>query len=79
MTSAAPNRLQDAFLGAARGQPITLYLTNGVRLQGALVAQDRHSVLLVRGGGVQLIYKHALSTAVPTSAIDVAPSETSAG
>jgi host factor-I protein len=41
---------------------MTLFLVNGVMLQGAVVAFDQFSLLLERGGQVQLVYKHAIST-----------------
>lgn len=67
----AGNRLQDAFLGALQGAPATLYMMNGVRLQGAVVATDRHTLLLVRECAAQLVYKHAVSTVVPADRIDL--------
>ncbi len=66
---AEPNRLQDTFLSATRGQPITMYLANGVRLQGSVISEDRHCLLLVRDGAMQLVYKHCVSTVVPSDAV----------
>jgi host factor-I protein len=59
--------LQDLFLGAAAKQqePMTLFLVNGVMLQGSVAAFDQFSLLLERGGQVQLVYKHAISTLQP--------------
>ena len=59
--------LQDAFLSAAERerQHITLFLVNGVMLQGEVSAHDQFSLLLERGGQVQLVYKHAISTLQP--------------
>ena len=65
------NRLQDAFLGTTRGQKMSLYLANGVRLQGAIIAEDRHCLLLVSERLMQLVYKHAVSTAVPSAAVEI--------
>lgn len=65
------NRLQDAFVGAVKGAPTTLYMVNGVRLQGAIVATDRHTLLLVREGTSQLVYKHAVSTVMPADSVDL--------
>jgi host factor-I protein len=70
------NQLQNAFLGAARGGNMTLYLVNGVRLQGALALEDRHTLLLVRGNVAHLVYKHAIATALPAEPIEVGPSDT---
>jgi host factor-I protein len=56
--------LQDQFLAAAEKeeQRMTLFLVNGVMLQGSIGAYDQFSLLLERGGQVQLVYKHAIST-----------------
>ena len=59
--------LQDLFLAAAvrEQQNITLFLVNGVMLQGTVTAFDQFALLLERGGQVQLVYKHAISTLQP--------------
>ena len=59
--------LQDRFLGAAAANrdPVTIFLVNGVMLQGEVAAFDQYSVLLSRGRLSQLIYKHAISTVQP--------------
>jgi host factor-I protein len=59
--------LQDVFLRAAEKaqERMTLFLVNGVMLQGSVSAFDQFSVLLERGGQVQLVYKHAISTLQP--------------
>lgn len=61
-----PN-IQDVFLNSARKQkvPVTVFLTNGVKLQGSISSFDNFSVVLRRGSQVQLIYKHAIATVVP--------------
>ena len=58
---------QEAFLSAAgRGrQRMTVFLVNGVMLQGTVAAHDQFSLLLERSGQVQLVYKHAVSTMQP--------------
>ena len=63
--------LQDVFLAAAarEGERMTLFLVNGVMLQGAVGAFDQFSLLLERGGQVQLVYKHAISTLQPEHAL----------
>lgn len=58
--------LQDPFLNALRTErvPASIFLVNGVKLQGHIDAFDQFSVLL-RGSTVQVIYKRAISTIVP--------------
>ena len=65
--------LQDVFLNTARRQHIsvTLFLVNGVKLQGLITWFDNYSILLKRDGHIQLIYKHAVSTIMPATAIDL--------
>lgn len=65
--------LQDIFLNTARRQHIsvTLFLVNGVKLQGLITWFDNYSILLKRDGHIQLIYKHAVSTIMPATAIDL--------
>jgi host factor-I protein len=59
--------LQDLFLAAAtrEQEPMTVFLVNGVMLQGAVAGFDQFSLVLERGGQVQLVYKHAISTMQP--------------
>ena len=59
--------LQDVFLAAAArdSEPMTVFLVNGVMLQGVIAGFDQFSLILERGGQVQLVYKHALSTMQP--------------
>ena len=59
--------LQDRFLAAASAQktPLTMFLINGVMLEGEVAAFDQYSVLLRRGRTIQLVYKHAISTIQP--------------
>ncbi len=66
-----PPLLQEAFLGAVRrsGGPVTMFLVNGVMLQGEIVAFDLFCMLLQREGLSQLVYKHAISTVQPESPI----------
>ena len=73
--------LQDVFLNTARSQHIsvTLFLVNGVKLQGLITWFDNYSILLKRDGHIQLVYKHAVSTIMPSTVIDLKeqlPSET---
>lgn len=66
--------LQDLFLNSLRRSktPVTMFLVKGVKLQGIVTWFDNFSVLLRRDGQSQLIYKHAISTIMPSGAIDVA-------
>jgi len=65
--------LQDTFLSAAHGQhePMTLFLVNGVMLQGHVGGYDQFCVLLERLGQIQLVYKHAVSTLQPAGTLDL--------
>ena len=62
-----PQALQDTFLDHLRKHevPVTIYLANGIKLQGYVTEFDAYSVLLVRSGQSQLVYKHAVSTIMP--------------
>jgi host factor-I protein len=59
--------LQDLFLAAATRdeERMTLFLVNGVMLQGSVTGFDQFSLILERGGQLQLVYKHAISTLQP--------------
>lgn len=65
--------LQDLFLGAAarEREDMTLFLVNGVMLQGKITGFDQFALLLERGPQVQLVYKHALSTLQPARALSL--------
>jgi host factor-I protein len=69
--------LQDLFLAAtAREQErITLFLINGVMLQGSVTGFDQFSLVLERGGQVQLVYKHAISTLQPSHPLNLEPEQ----
>jgi host factor-I protein len=66
-------QLQDVFLAAAARdrEKMTLFLVNGVMLQGTVTAFDQFSLLLERGGHIQLVYKHAISTLQPDHPLDL--------
>ena len=72
--------LQDLFLQAAarEHEPMTIFLVNGVMLQGAVAGFDQFSLVLERGGQVQLVYKHAISTMQPGHPLNLG-GETSPG
>jgi len=69
--------LQDLFLEAAERaeEQMTIFLVNGVMLQGAVAAHDQFALLLERGGQVQMVYKHAISTMQPASPLDLGSAE----
>jgi host factor-I protein len=73
--------LQDVFLRAAEKahERMTLFLVNGVMLQGTVSAFDQFSVLLERGGQVQLVYKHAISTLQPANPLNLGQEPDSEG
>ena len=73
--------LQDQFLSAAvrEQQAITLFLVNGVMLQGQVAAFDQFCLLLERDGQLQLVYKHAISTLQPAEPLQLGDREPEAG
>ena len=62
--------LQDPFLNALRREhvPVSIYLVNGIKLQGQIESFDQYVVLL-RNTVTQMVYKHAISTIVPGRAV----------
>ena len=66
--------LQDPFLNALRRErvPVSVYLVNGIKLQGTIESFDQFVVLL-RNNVSQMVYKHAISTVVPGRDIRVTP------
>ena len=74
--------LQDTFLNHVRKNktPLTIFLVNGVKLQGIVTWFDNFCVLLRRDGHSQLVYKHAISTIMPGAPLQLfEPSEEGAG
>ena len=71
--ASSQSSLQDTFLNSVRKNrnPVTLFLVNGVKLQGVITWFDNFSVLLRREGTVQLVYKHAILTIMPSLPIDL--------
>lgn len=65
--------LQDVFLSRVSevGVQVTMFLVNGVMLQGRIAAYDLFCMLLERDGFVQLAYKHAVSTIQPAAPVDL--------
>jgi len=72
MTEKTQN-LQDVFLNAIRKAktPVTVFLINGVKLQGVITWFDNFCVLLRRDGHSQLVYKHAISTVMPSAPVQL--------
>ena len=68
--------LQDPFLNTLRKEkvPVSIYLVNGIKLQGTVDSFDQFVVLL-NNSVSQMVYKHAISTVVPSRAVKVAADE----
>lgn len=66
--------LQDPFLNALRNDriPVSIFLVNGIKLQGQIESFDQFVVLL-KNNGSQKIYKHAISTIVPSRGVKLPP------
>ncbi len=73
MTTDKRQSLQDAFLNSVRRTrtPLTIFLVNGVKLQGVVSWFDSFCVLLRRDGQAQLVYKHAISTIMPAGPVQL--------
>lgn len=72
--------LQEPFLNALRKEkvPVSIFLVNGIKLQGTIESFDQFVVLL-RNSVSQMIYKHAISTVVPSRNIRLAPAQAEEG
>jgi len=73
MASDKSQNVQDVFLNHVRKSktPLTIFLVNGVKLQGVITWFDNFCVLLRRNGHIQLVYKHAISTIMPATMIQL--------
>lgn len=73
MASERSQNVQDVFLNYIRKNktPVTVFLVNGVKLQGIVTWFDNFSVLLRRDGHTQLVYKHAISTVMPSTPVQL--------
>ncbi len=73
MANDKPVNVQDVFLNHVRKNktPLTVFLVNGVKLQGIVTWFDGFSMLLRRDGHSQLVYKHAISTVMPQGSIQL--------
>jgi len=67
------HNLQDTFLNHVRKAkiPLTVFLVNGVKLQGVVTWFDNFCLLLRRDGHSQLVYKHAISTVMPAHPVQL--------
>lgn len=68
MAETKAQNMQDIFLNNCRKdkKPVTIYLVNGVKLQGTITGFDNFSVVLRRSQQSQLVYKHSIATVVPS-------------
>jgi host factor-I protein len=68
-----PQTLQDPFLNILRREhvPCSIYLVNGIKLQGHIESFDAYVVLLRSASVTQMVYKHAISTIVPGRAVSL--------
>ena len=73
MSTEKKQNLQDTFLNSVRKTktPLTIFLVNGVKLQGVVSWFDNFCVLLRRDGQSQLVYKHAISTIMPAQPVQL--------
>ena len=73
--------VQDVFLNKIRKEKmtVTVFLVNGVKLQGIVTWFDNFCLLLRRDSHVQLVYKHAISTIMPGGPLSLYDDEDSAG
>ena len=73
MSNDKKQNLQDTFLNSVRKSrtPLTIFLVNGVKLQGVVSWFDNFCVLLRRDGQSQLVYKHAISTIMPSQPVQL--------
>lgn len=71
MSGDKKQNLQDTFLNTVRKTktPLTIFLVNGVKLQGVVTWFDNFCMLLRRDGHSQLVYKHAISTIMPSTPV----------
>ncbi len=73
MASDRSQNVQDVFLNHVRKEktPVTVFLMNGVKLQGVITWFDNFCILLRRDRHSQLVYKHAISTVMPSAPIQL--------
>ena len=73
MTAERTQNVQDVFLNHVRKNKtaVTVFLVNGVKLQGIITSFDNFSLLLRRDAISQLVYKHAISTIMPAAPVNL--------
>ncbi|MDX1710128.1 MAG: RNA chaperone Hfq [Rhodovibrionaceae bacterium] len=73
MAAEKSQNVQDVFLNHIRKNkvPVTIFLVNGVKLQGIITWFDNFCVLLRRDSHSQLVYKHAISTVMPATPVNL--------
>ncbi len=73
MAAEKSQSVQDVFLNKIRKDktPVTIFLVNGVKLQGIVTWFDNFCVLLRRDAHSQLVYKHAISTIIPSQPVQL--------
>ena len=78
MSGDKKQNLQDTFLNSVRKSkmPLTIFLVNGVKLQGVVTWFENFCGLLRREGQIQLVYKHAISTIMPSGPVQMFDAET---
>lgn len=74
------HNLQDPFLNVLRKErvPVSIFLVNGIKLQGQIESFDQFVVLL-KNTVSQMVYKHAISTVVPSRPVRIPPANPAAG
>jgi host factor-I protein len=74
MSMSKTQSLQDPFLNTLRREkvPVSIYLVNGIKLQGLIESFDQFAILL-KNAVSQMVYKHAISTIVPARAVKMHP------
>jgi RNA chaperone Hfq len=65
--NAADQPLATEFISDNLYQPVCVFLTSGVRLEGSIVKQDKESLILSRNDNSQMVYKHAIATILPSN------------
>ncbi|MBF0370767.1 MAG: RNA chaperone Hfq [Magnetococcales bacterium] len=72
MAGHSARTIQDPFLNTLRREkvPVTVFLVNGIKLQGVIVSFDNYCLLL-KNSVTQLVFKHAVSTVMPSRNIDI--------
>jgi len=72
--------IQDVFLNAVRKDkiPITVYTTNGVKIMGNVISFDTFTIMLNTNLGQQLLFKHAVSTIIPSKNVNLMDDDSAA-